>query len=130
MKAQALHQLRLVFSAQNCTAQVSQPGIGALLQVSVAPVWRCSPHQNITGFHCWLPLLQVSTLERSLRGLPSKDSASQAAVSPQASPEPAPFATGPKTDKAAAAEIGRLLAQRLQQHNIAEVHWLRHRWVT
>ena len=74
-----------------------------------------------------LPLLQVSTLERSLRGLPSKDSPSQAVVSPQASAEPAPFATGPKTDKAAAAKIGRLLAQRLQQHNISEVHWLRHR---
>lgn len=101
MKGQALHQLRLVFSAQNCIAQVSQPGIGAVLQ--------------------------VSTLERSLRGLPSKDSTSQAAVSPPASPEPAPFASGPRTDKAAAAEIGRLLAQRLQQHHIAEVHWLRHR---
>ena len=75
-------------------------------------------------------MLQVSTLERSLRGLPSKHSASKDAVNSQASPELAPFASGPKTDKAAAAEIGRLLAQRLQEHNIAEVHWLRHRSVT
>ena len=130
MKAQALHQLRLVFSAQNCTAQVSQPGIGALLQVSVAALRCIWPPHTSQALCIWLPLLQVSTLERSLRGLPSKDSAPQAAESPQASPEPAPFATGPKTNKAAAAEIGRLLAQRLQQHNIAEVHWLRHRWVT